>query len=153
MCKAQYILTCDGEVSRFKLQTFPFSRFPLQLARSFSHLPWPLEVVDDWGAEHQPNPSKWLPAMNPNLKEAGNPSCDTKYVKGFFRLMSMVLTVEAQNWFSCSQQFCWRHRSFVLCWGGRMRNDRYLNGRPNDGSIPICPRPGIVWVYDAYQWN
>lgn len=27
-------------------------------------------VVDDWGAEHQPNPTKWLPAMNPNLKEA-----------------------------------------------------------------------------------
>lgn len=27
-------------------------------------------VMDDWGGEHQPNASKWLPAMNPSLKEA-----------------------------------------------------------------------------------
>ena len=26
-------------------------------------------VVDDWGAEHQLKPSKWLPPLNPNVKE------------------------------------------------------------------------------------
>jgi hypothetical protein len=46
-----------------------------QLANSYLFLNGPSrsKVMDDWGGEHQPNASKWLPAMNPSLKEVRDP--------------------------------------------------------------------------------
>ncbi len=108
--RAQYFYMWS-EVSRFKFQSFPFSFCP-----TLYHLTWyskktsisrTLEVVDDWGAEHQPNPSKWLPAMNPNLKEVGNPSHNTKYVKAYQQSMVRLLR---------NRQLWGRNLSFVL-WG------------------------------------
>ena len=47
------------------------------------------KVMDDWGGEHQPNASKWLPAMNPSLKEVGDPRLSS--ARQWFRICVVQL--------------------------------------------------------------